>query len=107
MLSSEVLERNLDMLVSEVHVASEGAVGLPVTGGARGALLQHLVDLLKRKTLSFRNKEVGEKDCLWISKRLHVAARKMENLHETQQSEPHRKKTFDPIRAESSRSATR
>ena len=64
MLSSKVLEGNLDMLVSEVHVASEGAVGLPIAGGARSALLQHLVDLLKRKTLGFGNKEVGEKDCL-------------------------------------------
>lgn len=107
MFSSEVLERNLDMLVSEVHVAGEGAVGLPIAGGARGALLQHFVDLLERKTFSFRNKEVGEKDCLWISKMLDVAVRNMENLHETQQSEPHKKKTFDPIRAESSRSATR
>ena len=60
MFSSEVLERNLDMLVSEVHVASEGAVWLPITGGARSALLQHLVNLLKRKTLGFGNKEVGE-----------------------------------------------
>ena len=107
MLHSDVLKRDLDVLFGEMHFASEGAVWLPLARVARSALFQHLVDLLKSETLGLGNKEESEEDYLFISDLSHVALRIRKNSQEIQQSEPHRKKTLDPRRAESSRSATR
>lgn len=50
------------MLLGEVHIGGEGGGWLPLGGGAGGGLLQHLVDLLKGKTLGLRNEEEGEED---------------------------------------------
>ncbi|KFY88418.1 hypothetical protein V500_06350, partial [Pseudogymnoascus sp. VKM F-4518 (FW-2643)] len=49
-----------DALLSEVHLGSEGGVGHPFVGGARGGLLEHLIDLLEGEALSLRDEEVGE-----------------------------------------------
>lgn len=57
-----VLERNLDVLLAEVHLGGEGGVGLPLARGAGSGLLQHLVDLLEGKTLGLGDEEVGEDD---------------------------------------------
>lgn len=112
LLSGNVLDRDLNVLLGEVHLSSESAVWLPLAGSARSALLQHLVDLLESKTLGLGNEEVGEEDCLHISRRSvekqsGEGERERKDLQEMQQREPHRKKTLDPRRAESSRSATR
>lgn len=48
------------MLLSQVHLASESGVGLPLAGGAGSALLKHLVDLLESETLGLRDEEEGE-----------------------------------------------
>lgn len=61
-LSGNVLERNLNVLLVEVHVRSEGAVGLPLARSTGCGLLQHLVDLLKGKTLGLRNEKVCEEE---------------------------------------------
>jgi len=61
-LSGNVLERNLNVLLVEVHVRGKGAVGLPLARSTGCGLLQHLVDLLKGKTLGLRNKEVCEEE---------------------------------------------
>ena len=53
----------LDVLLGEVHVGSEGSGWLPLARRAGGSLLQHLVDLLQGKTLGLRNEEVREEDC--------------------------------------------
>lgn len=66
-LDSNVLERNLDVLLAKVHLRSEGAVGLPRARGAGCGLLKHLVDLFKGKTLGLRNEEVGEEDWHHVS----------------------------------------
>jgi len=51
---------NLNRLLRDVHLLSEGGVGLPLGRGARLGLLQHLVDLLEREALGLRDQEVGE-----------------------------------------------
>jgi hypothetical protein len=61
-LGGNVLERNLNVLLAKVHVRSEGAVGLPLARGTGSSLLQHLVDLLKSKTLGLGDEEVGEEE---------------------------------------------
>ena len=61
-LSGNVLHRDLNVLLGEVHLSSESAVWLPLARSARSALLQHLVDLLESKTLGLGNEEVGEED---------------------------------------------
>jgi hypothetical protein len=66
-LGSDVLERDLEVLLSKVHLRGEGAVGLPPDGGTGSSLLQHLVDLLQGKTFRFWNKEIGKHDCFNIS----------------------------------------
>ena len=43
-----------------MHLSGEGGVGNPFVGGARGGLLQHLVDLLEGETLGLGDEEVGE-----------------------------------------------
>jgi len=63
-LSSNVLKRNLDVLLAQVHLRSEGAVGLPLARGAGSSLLKHLVDLLEGEALGLGNEEVGEEDCV-------------------------------------------
>lgn len=55
--------RDLNVLLSEVHLSGEGGVGLPLAGSTGSSLLEHLVDLLQCKTLGLRNEEVGEEDC--------------------------------------------
>lgn len=60
--SSNGLERNLNVLLAEVHLRCESAVWLPLAGCAGSGLLQHLVDLLESKTLSLRDEEVGKED---------------------------------------------
>ena len=62
-LGSDVLDGDLDMLLCEVHLAGEGAVGLPLAGSAGSALLQHLVDLLEGEALGLGDKEECEEDC--------------------------------------------
>jgi hypothetical protein len=59
-LSTDVVE--LDVLLGEVHLVGEGRVRLPLARGAGSGLLQHLVDLLKGKTLGLRDEEVGEEE---------------------------------------------
>lgn len=61
-LSGNVLDRDLNVLLGEVHLSCEGAMWLPLARGARSALLQHLVNLLECKTLGLGNEEVGEED---------------------------------------------
>lgn len=45
--------------MSPTHLRSEGSVRSPLGRCTRCALLQHLVDLLKSKTLGFGDEEVG------------------------------------------------
>lgn len=66
-LSSNVLEGDLDVFLAKVHLRSEGGGGLPSARGTGRSLLKHLVDLLKSKTLGLRNEEVSEHDCFHIS----------------------------------------
>ena len=47
------------MLLGKVNLGGEGSGGLPVAGCARSGLLQHLVDLLKSKSLGLRYEEEG------------------------------------------------
>jgi hypothetical protein len=61
-LGSDVLDGDLDVLLGEMHLTSEGAVRLPLARVAGSGLLQHLVDLLEGETLSFRDEEEGEED---------------------------------------------
>jgi hypothetical protein len=61
-LGRDVLKRDLNVLLSDVHLTCVGRVGLPLARSAGSSLLQHLVDLLKGKTLGLRNEEVGEED---------------------------------------------
>lgn len=68
MLDSDVLQGDLNVLLREVHLAGESAVGLPLARSAGSALLQHLVDLLESKTLGLGNEEVGEEDCSCVSR---------------------------------------
>ncbi|KFZ08750.1 hypothetical protein V501_05831 [Pseudogymnoascus sp. VKM F-4519 (FW-2642)] len=49
-----------DSLLCEVHLGGEGGVGHPFVGGARGGLLEHLVDLLEGEALGLGDEEVGE-----------------------------------------------
>jgi hypothetical protein len=51
---------NLDVLLGEVHVGCEGAVGLPLARVAGSALLQHLVDLLEGEALGLGDEKEGE-----------------------------------------------
>lgn len=50
------------MLFAQVHLGSEGAVRHPLARGAGCSFFKHLVDLLKSKTLGFRDEEVGEEE---------------------------------------------
>jgi hypothetical protein len=50
------------VLLGEMHLASEGAVRLPLARGAGSGLLQHLVDLLKGEALGLWDKEKGKED---------------------------------------------
>lgn len=50
------------MLLSKVHGLGESLMRLPLGGGTRSSLLQHLVDLLKGKTLGLRDEEVCEQE---------------------------------------------
>jgi hypothetical protein len=61
-LDVDILKRNLNVLLAEVHVRSESGGGLPLARSAGCSLLQHLVDLLEGKTLGLRNEEVGEEE---------------------------------------------
>tara|TARA_R110002003_G_scaffold1113_3_gene22427 strand:- start:16067 stop:16372 length:306 start_codon:yes stop_codon:yes gene_type:complete len=61
-LGTDVLERDLDVLLTKVHLSRKRAVGLPVARGAGSSLLKHLVDLLESKTLGLRDEEVGESE---------------------------------------------
>jgi hypothetical protein len=61
-LGTDVLDGDLDVLLSEVHLTSESAVRLPLAGGAGSGLLQHLVDLLEGEALGLRDEEEGEED---------------------------------------------
>jgi inactivated superfamily I helicase len=61
-LDVDILKRNLNVLLAEVHVRSESGGGLPLARSAGCSLLQHLVDLLEGKTLGLGNEEVGEED---------------------------------------------
>lgn len=45
----------------EAHVASKCATGHPFAAGSGGGFFQHFVDLFQGETLSFRNKEVCER----------------------------------------------
>lgn len=49
-----------DALVGKVHLGGEGGVGNPFVRGARGGLLEHLVDLLEGEALGLGDEEVGE-----------------------------------------------
>lgn len=49
-------------LLRHTHVLRKGAVRHPLAGRSRSALLQHLVNLLKRKTLRLRDEEVREQE---------------------------------------------
>jgi hypothetical protein len=62
MLGVDVLKRDLNVLLAEVHVLGEGGVGLPLARRTGSSLLQHLVDLLEGEALGLRNKEVGEEE---------------------------------------------
>lgn len=62
-LGSDILDGDLDVLLGEVHLAGEGAVGLPLAGSAGSALLQHLVNLLEGEALGLGNEEESEQDC--------------------------------------------
>jgi hypothetical protein len=106
-LGGDVLERNLNVLLGQVHLSGKGRVGLPLARGAGCGLLHHLVDLLEGEALGLRDEEVGEEDYLRMSDVFQVLKRVTGNLQETQQSPPHMKKMFEPSLAESSRSATR
>lgn len=53
---------DLEVLLTEVHLRSKGAVRLPLARSAGRSLLKHLVDLLEGKTLGFGNEEVGEEE---------------------------------------------
>jgi hypothetical protein len=64
-LSSDILKRNLNVLLGQVHLGGIGGMRLPLARGAGSGLLQHLVDLLKGKTLGLGDKEVGEED--WVA----------------------------------------
>jgi hypothetical protein len=57
-----LLDGDLDVLLGEMHLTSEGAVRLPLARVAGSGLLQHLVDLLEGETLSFRDEKEGEED---------------------------------------------
>ena len=46
--------------VGEAHFLGESGVRHPVLGCTRRGLFQHLVDLLERKALRLRNKEIGK-----------------------------------------------
>lgn len=46
--------RNLKLLLAEVHLSRERAVRLPFAACAWRSLLKHLVDLLERETLGLR-----------------------------------------------------
>jgi hypothetical protein len=61
-LGNDVLDGDLDVLLGEMHLTSEGAVRLPLARVAGSGLLQHLVDLLEGETLSFRDEKEGEED---------------------------------------------
>ena len=65
--SQNILERNLDVLLGQVHLGSKSAVGLPLAGCTGGGLLQHLVDLLEGEALGLGDEEVGEEDCHCMS----------------------------------------
>ena len=62
MLGSDVLDGDLDVLLCEVHLAGEGAVGLPLARSTGSALLQHLVYLLEGEALGLGDEEVGKED---------------------------------------------
>ena len=49
----------LGSLLGEAHVGSEGAVGDPLGGVARGGLLEHAVDLLEGEALGLGDEEVA------------------------------------------------
>ena len=70
-------------------------MGLPFAGGTGSGLLQHLVDLLEGKTLGLGDEEVGEEDCMHISK-VSTSLFSVLDLQEMQHKLPHRKNTFDP-----------
>jgi hypothetical protein len=61
-LGGHVLERDLDVLLGQVHLGGEGGVGLPLARGAGRGLLHHLVDLLQSQSLGLWDKKVGEED---------------------------------------------
>jgi hypothetical protein len=61
-LRIDVLKRNLNVLLAQVHVLCESGVGLPLARGTGSSLLQHLVDLLEGKTLGLRDEEVSEEE---------------------------------------------
>ena len=67
MLGSNGFERDLKMLLAKMHISRKGAVRLPLAGGTGSTLLKHLVDLLESETLSFRDEEVGEQDCILLA----------------------------------------
>lgn len=50
---------NLSRLISHSHLSSISAVRNPLGTSHRGSLLQHSIDLLEGKALSFRDQKVG------------------------------------------------
>lgn len=59
-LVSNLLDVQLDILLLEMHLLSEGAVWLPGGRVIWGHFFQHLVDLFEGETLGFWDKEEGE-----------------------------------------------
>lgn len=53
-------DRDLDVLLGEVHVGREGRVRNPLRGRARRRLLHHAVHLLEGQALGLGNEEVGK-----------------------------------------------
>ena len=51
---------NFNVLLHEIHIGGKGRVRHPFTRRTWCRFLQHSVDLLQRKTLHLRDKEVGK-----------------------------------------------
>jgi hypothetical protein len=87
-LGGDVLERDLDVLLGQVHLGGEGGVGLPLARSAGCGLLHHLVDLLERKSLCLGNEEVGEEDFYTLDRCVEVWI-EAKLTRNTAQSTPH------------------
>jgi len=109
-LGSDVLclgARKVDVLLSKVQLTSEGGVRLPLAGGTGCGLLQHLVYLLERETLGFRNLERTISTGSVVRYLQVELTRKYAKTKEIQHSPPHMKKTLEPRLAECFWSLTR